>query len=72
MIELKTHPDLITLLLRGMKVAKNQQIVVDTNGHVNDNELWLLQESQRMIGWDKLRLGFWSTQWKTVQALYIK
>ena len=25
-----------------------------------------------MIGWDKLRLGFWSTQWKTVQALYIK
>ena len=56
--ELKTHPDLATLIIRSLQTQENQQVVVDVTGHEEEDELRGLVEDQRQIGWDKLKLGF--------------
>ena len=69
--ELKSHPDLVTLMLRSMKARHHQKVIVDVQGHQHELLFQNLLDSQCAIGWDKVRLGFWSVQWKQVQAHYV-
>ena len=71
LIGLKTHPDITTLLVRSMGVQANQNIMADIGGHANEEQLQLLIENQADIGWDKVRLGLWSTQWRSLQGKYM-
>ena len=59
LITLKSHPDLVTLLLQSMKVRQHQRVMVDVLGHQHESLLQSLLDSQCAIGWDKVRLGFW-------------
>ena len=68
--KLKSHPDLVTLMLQSMKVRQHQRVMVDVQVHQHGSQLQNLLDSQCAIGWDKVRLGFWSAQWKNVQAQY--
>ena len=58
LIKLKSHPDLVTLLLQRMKVRHHQRVMVDVMGHQHESALQNLLDSQCTIGWDKVRLGF--------------
>ena len=60
--QIHTHLDLATLLLWSMMIQKQQQLVVDINGYSKEEFLCQLLDSQGDIGWDNVRLGFWSTE----------
>ena len=39
---LKTHPDLVTLIIRSLQTQENQQVVVDVAGHKEEEALSVL------------------------------
>ena len=62
--KLKSHPDLVTLLLQSMKVRQHQRMMVDVQGHHDEFKLRPLLDSQCEIRWDKVRLGFLVGHWR--------
>ena len=68
----KTHLDLVTLIIRSLQTQENQQVVVDVTGHEEEEALRALTNEQRLIGWDKFKLGFWASQWTVLQGDYLR
>ena len=70
MIRVGTHPDLVTIAIRGSMIRNGEALMMDLKGHLSENDLRQLLVKQNTIGWFNFMLGFWTYGSREVQQQF--